>query len=282
MLHVRKKGLKPGQLLLQGSLWLYFIISVYPLYWMISYSLKNNDEIFITNPFGLPTHFRIENYINAWNNFNIPRYFLNSTIVSIISTAGILLLAIMFSYATARMVWKLRGTARAYMMIGMFIPLQVIMIPLAVLVKDFHLINTYGALVVPYIAFGLPLSSLIFYGFLRGIPFELEESACMDGAGIFRTFFSIIVPIVKPAVATIAILQFLNVWNEFLLAYILISDESMKTLPLGLLFFQGQYSTDWGGMGAVMTIASLPTVIVFLFFSEQVERAMTVGSAVKG
>ncbi|WP_256758794.1 carbohydrate ABC transporter permease [Cohnella sp. WQ 127256] len=282
MLHVIKKSFKPGQLLLQGSLWLYFILSVYPLYWMISYSLKNNDEIFSTNPFGLPTHFRIENYINAWNNFNIPRYFLNSTIVSIVSTAGILLLAIMFSYATARMVWKFSGTARAYMMIGMFIPLQVIMIPLAVLVKDFHLINTYGALVVPYIAFGLPLSSLIFYGFMRGIPIELEESACMDGAGIFRTFFSIIVPIVKPAVATLAILQFLNVWNEFLLAYILISDESMKTLPLGLLFFQGQYSTDWGGMGAVMTIASLPTVIVFLFFSEQVERAMTVGSAVKG
>ncbi len=114
------------------------------------------------------------------------------------------------------------------------------------------------------------------------IPIELEESACMDGASIYRTFFQIIVPIVKPAIATIAIFQFLGAWNEFLLAYILISDEAMKTLPLGLLFFQGEYSTDWGGMGAVMTMASIPMVVVFLFFSEQVERALTVGSAVKG
>jgi raffinose/stachyose/melibiose transport system permease protein len=279
---VIKKKMRPGQLLLQGVLWLYFILSVYPLFWMISYSLKNNNEIFSTNPFGIPIHFRIENYIHAWSNFNIPRYFINSSVVSTISTTGILILSIMFSYAIARMEWRLRVPARVYMMIGMFIPLQVIMIPLAILVKNFHLINTYGALIIPYIAFGLPFSTLIFYGFLRGIPFELEESAFMDGASVYRAFISIIAPIVKPAIATVAILQFLGTWNEFLLAYILIYDESMKTLPLGLLFFQGQYSTDWGGMGAVMTIASLPTVIVFLFFSEQVERAMTVGSSVKG
>lgn len=279
---IKKKIMKPGQLLLQGVLWLYFIVSVYPLFWMISYSLKNNNEIFSTNPFGIPTHFRIENYIHAWSNFNIPRYMVNSLFVTSISTIGILILSILFSYAVARMAWKLRVPARVYMMIGLFIPLQVIMIPLAILVKDFHLINTYGAIIVPYIAFGLPFSSLIFYGFLRAIPFDLEESAFMDGASVYRTFISIIAPIVKPAIATVAILQFLGVWNEFLLAYILISDESMKTLPLGLLFFQGQYSTDWGGMGAVMTIASLPTVIVFLIFSEQVERAMTVGSSVKG
>jgi raffinose/stachyose/melibiose transport system permease protein len=271
-----------GQTLLQGLLWIYFLLSIYPLFWMISYSLKNNNEIFVTNPFGIPLNFHFENYINAWSQFNIPRYFINSMVVSTISTIGILILAIMFSYAVARMEWRFRETARIYLIIGMFIPLQVIMIPLAILVKEFHLVNTYGALIVPYIAFGLPFSSLIFYGFMRSIPIELEESACIDGATIYRTFFSIIVPIVKPAIATVAIFQFLGAWNEFLLAYILISDELMKTLPLGLLFFQGQYSTDWGGMGAVMTIASLPMVIVFLLFSEQVERALTVGSAVKG
>ncbi|TVX96651.1 carbohydrate ABC transporter permease [Cohnella terricola] len=271
-----------GRLLLQGLLWFYFLISVYPLIWMVSYSLKNNDEIFVTNPFGLPFHFRIENYIHAWSQFSIPRYFVNSLVVSTISTAGILILAVMFSYAIARMVWKLRETARLYMIIGMFIPLQVIMVPLAILVRNLHLANTYGALIVPYIAFGLPFSSLVFYGFMRSIPVELEESACIDGASIYKTFFRIIVPIVLPAIATIAIFQYLGAWNEFLLAYILISDEALKTLPLGLLFFQGQYSTDWGGMGAVMTIASLPMVIIFMFFSDQVERAMTVGAAVKG
>jgi raffinose/stachyose/melibiose transport system permease protein len=274
--------IKKRQVLLQGLLWIYFLISVYPLFWMVSYSLKNNEQIFVTNPFGLPLHVHFENYVHAWEQFNVPRYLFNSLVVSTISTAGILFLSIMFSYTVARMYWRLRDTARIYMLIGMFIPLQVIMIPLAILVKNFHLTNTYGALIVPYIAFGLPFSSLIFYGFMHGIPVEMEESACMDGASIYRTFFRIIVPILRPAVATIAIFQFLGAWNEFLLAYILISDEAMKTLPLGLLFFQGQYSTDWGGMGAVMTIASLPMVIVFLFFSDQVERALTVGSAVKG
>ncbi|MEK8129557.1 carbohydrate ABC transporter permease [Paenibacillus filicis] len=266
----------------QLPLWIYFIVSVYPLFWMISYSLKNNDEIFVTHPFGLPPNFRIDNYIHAWSQFNIPQYVWNSTVVSTVSTLGILLLAVTFSYAIARMQWKLRYAARIYMTLGMFMPLQVIMIPLAILVKDFHLTNTYGALIFPYIAFGLPFSSLIFYGFMKGIPVELEESACIDGANVYRSFMQIIIPIMKPAIATIAIFQFLGAWNEFMMAYILITDEAMKTLPLGLLLFQGQYSTDWGGMGAVMTIASLPMVIIYLFFSEQVERAMTVGSAVKG
>ncbi|MNO27301.1 L-arabinose transport system permease protein AraQ [compost metagenome] len=271
-----------GQLLLQIPLWLYFIVSIYPLFWMISYSLKNNDEIFVTNPFGLPAHFRFENYVNAWTQFNIPRYFWNSFVVSIISTLFILLLALMFAFAVARMQWRFRSAVRTYMLVGMFMPLQVIMIPLALLVRDFHLTNTYGALIIPYIAIGLPFSTMVFYGFLVSIPREIEEAACIDGASIYRLFLRIILPLALPAIATIAIFQFLNNWNEFTLAYILISDENMKTLPLGLLFFQGSYSTDWGAMGAVMTIASLPMVLVYLLLSDQVERAMTVGSAVKG
>ncbi|MNW25002.1 L-arabinose transport system permease protein AraQ [compost metagenome] len=273
---------KIGQFVLQLPLWLYVIVSIYPLFWMISYSLKNNDEIFVTNPFGFPTTFRFENYINAWQQFNIPRYFMNSFVVSTISTLVIMLLALMFAFAVARMKWRFNSLARMYMIIGMFMPLQVIMIPLALLVRDFHLTNTYGALILPYVAIGLPFSTMVFYGFLMGIPKEIEEAACMDGASIYRLFLSIVVPLALPAIATVAIFQFLNNWNEFTLAYILISDENMKTLPLGLLFFQGSYSTDWGAMGAVMTIASLPMVLVYLLLSDQVERAMTVGSAVKG
>ncbi len=267
---------------MQAFLWFYFLISLYPLIWMVFYSLKNNDEIFVTNPFGFPTNLRFENYVNAWNQFNLPRYMGNSLFISTITTAGVVLFALMFAYAIARLRWKFRETVRVYMIVGMFIPLQVIIIPLAILVKDLHLTNTYGALIIPYVAFGLPFASIVFYGFLRGIPYELEESACMDGASIYRMFFRIIFPILTPAVATIMILQFLGTWNEFLLAYILISDEALRTLPIGLIYFQGQYATDWGGMGAVMTIASLPMVILYLFFTEQVERALTVSSSVKG
>ncbi|MDU0200795.1 carbohydrate ABC transporter permease [Paenibacillus sp. MAH-36] len=267
---------------LQSFLWAYFVISVYPLIWMVSYSLKNNDEIFVTNPFGLPTHFRYENYVNAWNKFSVPTYITNSMIVSTITTIGVVLFAVMFAYAIARLRWKFRETVRIYMIIGMFIPIQVIIIPLAIIVKDFHLTNTYGALLIPYIAFGLPFASMVFYGFLRGIPQELEESACMDGASIYLAFFRIMLPILTPAVATIVILQFMGTWNEFFLASILITKEELMTLPIGLIYFQGLHATDWGGMGAVMTIASLPMVVLYLIFTEQVENALTVSSAVKG
>jgi raffinose/stachyose/melibiose transport system permease protein len=269
-------------IVLQSFLWVYFVISVYPLIWMVFYSLKNNDEIFVTNPFGIPTHFRFENYVNAWNKFSVPTYIANSMVVSTITTIGVVLFAVMFAYAIARLRWKFRETVRIYMIIGMFIPIQVIIIPLAIIVKDFHLTNTYGALLIPYVAFGLPFASMVFYGFLRGIPQELEESACMDGASIYLAFFRIILPILTPAVATIVILQFMGTWNEFFLASILITKEQLMTLPIGLIYFQGLHATDWGGMGAVMTIASLPMVVLYLIFTEQVESALTVSSAVKG
>lgn len=277
-----KKKLLNKNLPLKLFIWLYSLISLYPLVWMIFYSLKNNDEIFVTNTFGLPTNFHIENYMYAWSQYNVPIYFFNSLLVACITVVGTLLLSITFSYATARMNWRFRDSARIYITLGMFIPVQVIMIPLAILVRDFHLTNTYFALALPYIAFNLSFSSMVFYGFLRSVPFELEESACIDGASIYRTFFSIIIPVIKPAIATMVIFIFLSSWNEFTMALILITKETLKTLPLGLLFFQGQFTTNWGAMGAAMTIASLPTVIIYLLFSEQVERAMTVGSSVKG
>ncbi|WP_219837407.1 carbohydrate ABC transporter permease [Paenibacillus sp. R14(2021)] len=266
---------------LQSFLWIYFLISVYPLLWMVFYSLKNNDEIFVTNPFGIPTHFRIENYVNAWNKFSMPIYIGNSALLATLTTIGVIVISVMFAYAIARLRWKFREAVRMYMIVGMFIPMPVIIIPLAIIVKDFHLTNTYGALLLPYVAFGLPFASMVFYGFLRGVPQEMEESACMDGASIYRAFFRIIVPILSPAIATLVILQFLGTWNEYFLASILITDERLMTLPIGLIYFQGFHATDWGGMGAVMTIASLPMVVLYLIFTDQVERALTVSSAVK-
>ncbi|WP_123041536.1 carbohydrate ABC transporter permease [Cohnella candidum] len=266
----------------QFLMWIYAAVSVYPLLWMVFYSLKNNNEIFVTNPFGPPLKLRFENYSTAWHSFKVPVYFLNSVIVSAATVAGAIALSVMFAYAAARLRWRFRETARMYMVVGLFIPVQVILLPLAVLMREIHLANSLLSLIVPYIAFNLSFSTLVFYGFFRTIPFELEESACMDGASIYRTFWSIMLPIVRPAVATMIIFVFLSAWNEFPLALILISKEELKTLPLGLLFFQGQFTTDWGAMGAVMTLASLPTVLLYVFFSEKVESALTVGSAVKG
>ncbi|MFI2857367.1 carbohydrate ABC transporter permease [Paenibacillus sp. JSM ZJ436] len=267
---------------LQIFLWLYALISLYPLIWMVFYSFKDNNEIFVTNPFGFPRTLRFENYVSAMTEFNVPRYFLNSVWVSVITVIGTIAVALLFAYAVARMRFRGKTLAQMYIVIGMFVPVQVIMIPLAILVRDFHLTNTYGSIILPYIAFNVSFSTLVFYGFFRSIPFDLEEAACIDGANIYQTFSRIMIPVVKPAIATMVIFVFLAAWNEFPIALMLISDEDLKTLPLGLLFFQGQFTTDWGAMGAAMTVASLPTVLVYILFSEQVEKAMTVGSAVKG
>lgn len=203
-------------------------------------------------------------------------------LVSVATVAGTIALAIMFAYSAARLRWKGKTAAQMYVVIGMFVPVQVIMIPLAILERDFHLTNTYLSLILPYIAFNVSFASMVFYGFFRTIPNDLEESACIDGATIYQTFRIVMLPLVKPSIATMVIFVFLAAWNEFPIALMLISKETLKTLPLGLLFFQGQFTTDWGAMGAAMMIASLPTVLIYVFFSEQVEKAMTVGSAVKG
>ena len=156
------------------------------------------------------------------------------------------------------------------------------MIPIAVLVRDLHINNTLWAVIVPYTAFNLSFSIMVLYGYMRSLPFELEESACIDGASILTCFLRVIVPNVKSAIATVSIFIFMSVWNEYNLALILLTREELKTLPLGLLFFQGEYTTDWGAMGATMVIASIPTVLVYTLFSSQVEKAMTVSGAVKG
>lgn len=261
---------------------IYSIASIYPLVWMVFYSFKNNEEITVSNSFGLPAVWRFENYVNAWDSFNIPMYFKNSIIVSAISVTLTIVISLMFAYATARMTWRLQTAARIYITIGMFIPVQIVLIPLVILVKSLHLTNTFTSLVLPYVAFQMSFASIVFYGFLRALPFEIEEAAHIDGASILRTFAEIIVPMVKPAIASVLIFTFLNVWNEFMVALILINKETYKTLPLGLVSFKGQFMTDWGGMGAAMVIAAVPTIILYLMFSEKVEKALTVGSAVKG
>lgn len=269
-------------ILLQSILWIYCTISLYPLIYMLFFSLKNNDEIFFSNPFGFPFPIRIDNYLSAINQFNILLYFKNSVIVSVGSIAFIIIFSLMFSYAVARMTWRFRNTVRTYLLLGLFIPMQVIMIPLAVAVKQMGFANTYMALIIPYIAFNLSFSTLIFYGFFRTIPMEMEESAFIDGASIYRAFVQIIVPLIKPAIATVTIFAFLNIWNEYTMALILVTEQKLKTLPTGLLQFTGQFATKWGPMGAAMVLASIPMIIVYLIMSEQVEKALTVGAAVKG
>ena len=253
-----------GSVLFRIFLYFYAVISLYPIVWMFFYSFKNNSEIFVTNPFGFPKIFHWENYVKAWTTFNVPTYFMNSLKVTLVVIAVVVVISTMFAYAVARLRFKGSDSLRMSTMIGMFLPLQCIMIPLAVLVRDLHISNTLWAVIVPYIAFNIPFAVMVIYGYMRSLPYELEESACIDGASLWTCFIKVIV------------------WNEYNLALVLLNRDAIKTLPLGMIFFKGEHTTDWGAMGATMVIASIPTIIIYILFSAQVEKAMTVSGAVKG
>ncbi len=259
----------------------FMIISVYPLIWMFFNSFKTNEEIFHTNPFGFPTVWQFSNYLKAFTKYRMDIFFLNSVVVAIGTVILTCLLALMFAYSVSRMRWKLSKVANIYLMTGLMIPIQVIMIPLVLIVRSLRLYNTYPGLILPYTAANLAFSATVFYGALRTIPAEMEEAACIDGASIYRTFFSIIVPIAKSSIATVIIFVFLNSWNEFQIAMVLTSKVSAQTLPLGLMTFMGEHTVDWGGMSAAMVVASFPAVLIYLLFSERVENALTVSAAIK-
>ncbi len=263
-----------------GPLSFFLLVSLYPLVWLLFYSFKDNEEIFSTNVFGIPNEWRWENYSNAFGVFDIVAYFKNSLIVSIGTVIFTVILALMFSYAAARMRWRFANASRIYMTSGMFIPMQIILIPLLILVRDMHLQNSYFAVIVPYVAFQLSFATIIFYAFFRSLPYEIEESAAIDGASIYTTFFRIMVPLVKPAIASVSIFVFLFAWNEFLFAFML-GGKSVQTLPVAIPKLITAQGVRWGEVAVVAVIALAPVLAVVVLLQRHIVRGLTMG-AVKG
>lgn len=261
---------------------LYSVVSLYPLIWLLLNSFKNNEEIFSTNPYGFPRVWRFGNYVRALTEFNLPLYFRNSIIVSVSAMFIGIVVALLFGYAVARMRFRIASPLRLYVILGMFIPVQVYIIPLILQINRLRLTQSFLAIIIPYAAMGLPFSILILYGFYRQLPVELEESAFLEGASIYRTFFSIILPLMKPCIAALIIYLFMQYWNEFTLALLLLQSPRLKTLPLGLATFVGQFSTQWGPTGATLVIASIPVILLYIIFSESVERSMSATAGLKG
>ena len=253
---------------------LYATVSLYPLVWLLFYSFKDNEEIFVTNPFGLPYVWRGGNYVEAVTRFNIMVFFKNSMVVAAITILLTILCTLMFCYVVARLRNTLTRSLHATIMAGMFIPIQAVMIPLVIMVRRIGITNSLWSVIVPYTALGFPFASMMLYGFYLGIPFSLEESAYLDGASFGRTYFSIIFPQMKTPMCVLAIYEFMSCWNEFSLAKVLLTKDATKTLPLGLAGFWGQYSTQWGIIGAALIIASAPVLIAYLFFSNQIADSM--------
>lgn len=257
------------------------LIQLFPLYWLITFSLKSNVEIFGENVIGLPRDWRWINYKTALSDGGILRYFLNSVFYSAVTVAVTGVLTAMAAYGVTRMKWKLSNFTYGFFTLGIMIPTQAALLPLFQVLDKVGLKGGYLGLLIPYIAFAIPMSTMILAGFYRGIPKEIEEAAYIDGSGVIRCFFTIILPIVKPALATASIFTFLGTWNELMFANTLVDSSNFRTLPVGIMSFSGQYSTDWGLIGAAMVIATLPTIIVYFFLSNQVQESLVAG-AIKG
>lgn len=257
------------------------LTQIFPLYWLITFSLKSNAEIFGDNIAGLPHVWRWSNYVQAFTQTSLIRYFLNSVFYSAATLIIGGILSAMTAYAITRMRWKLKETVFGFFTIGIMIPAQAALLPLFQLLDKTGLKGGYFGLLIPYIAGSLPMSIMILSGFYKGIPREIEEAACIDGCGIFRCFVRIILPMIKPALATASIFTFLGTWNELMLANTFVDSDAYRTLPVGIMSFAGQYSTDWGLIGAGMVIATLPTILIYVLLSNQVQQSLVAG-AVKG
>lgn len=256
-------------------------INLFPLYWLFSISLKDNAEIFGDNVIGLPAKWLFGNYSRAIVGGKVGLYLFNSVVVTGITILFTAALALMAAYALTRMKWKGRRAAMIFMMLGLMIPIHAALLPLFIVMSRIKLLSTYFALMLPYVAFGIPMGIMIVSGYIESVPRELEEAACIDGSSIYGIFFRIIVPMMLPAIVTVAIFTFLQSWNELLFAQVFISKDALKTLTAGIQSMYGQYQTDWGPIGAALVIATLPTLVIYLCMSGQVQKSFVAG-AIKG
>ena len=261
------------------SIWTF--VSLFPLYYMLMFSLKDNSEIFGSNVIGLPKHWLWSNYKKALIAGNMGLYFFNSCVVTGLTILFTILFSLMAAYALERMIWKGRKQINALFMLGLTVPIHAAILPIFIILRKFHMLNSYQSLIVPYVAFALAMAIMICSSFMISIPVELEESACIDGAGIYKIFWVIICPLMKPAFASVAIFTFLQAWNELMFAIIYISDSKYRTLSVGIQSLSGAYTTDWGPIGAGLVIATFPTLIIYLFMSKKIQSSLMAG-AIKG
>ena len=276
-----KKTNPAAKVLMYIFLGIWALINLFPIYFMFTFSLKANEEIFGANSVGLPREWLWTNYTRALGTGNMMLYFFNSLLVTTLAIAISLFAAMMATYAITRISWKLNKLTNAFFMLGLTIPIQASIVPVYVVLSKLHWLNKYSTLIVPYSAFALSMSILICTGFMVEIPYALDEAARIDGCSLTGTFFRIILPLMKPAVSTVGVYSYLQCWNEFMFANVFISDSQHRTLPVGIKALSGAYTTDWGPIGAALCIATFPTLIFYLFLSGKIQESFIAG-AVKG
>lgn len=251
------------------------LIDLFPLLWVFLSSFKNGSEIY-GSILELPRSWSFANYAVAWERGNLGTYTVNSILITVPTLCIVLLVGAMAAYVLAKVAPN--RFVYSYYVLGIIIPVHVILIPTFILMKQIGLTNSLWALILLYSATNLPLAVFVLVGFMRSIPDELEEAARIDGASRARVFLSIILPISRPGLAIVGTLTFLNCWNEYLLALVMISTRENKTLPQGVQALRGQFTTDYGLITAGLVISIIPVIVIYVLFQEQFIKGATAGS----
>lgn len=253
-------------------------LQAFPLVWLTNFSLCKDSELFVSGILKWPEEFMWENYRRAWVDGHILQNLLNSLLVCAATLLIVIVCSLLLSYAFTRIVWKGRSVVFYIILLGMMIPIQATLIPNFLVFNQLGLTNSYLGLIIPYAAFSLPLATFIMTGFMKSIPKALEEAAILDGCGTPRLIFNVIRPLVTPAIVSVTVLTFLNTWNEFVMAYTFTSKSMYRTLPFSVYEFAGLYSKSYSTQFAVMVIASLPALIVYMLLSDQITKGITMGA----
>lgn len=256
------------------------LIAMFPVWILLINTFKTRKDIY-GNPFGIPASWTLENYRSVTSDSNFFNYFRNSLLVVIVSLALILMLGSLCAFALAH--WRTRTSRVIYfaIIIGMMLPIKIATIRLLEMMKAFGLLNMLWSLFPVYTAMGIPTAIFILTEFIRGLPGELYDAGYMDGASRFKIYWKIVMPLIRPALATVAIYNLVPIWNDLWFPLIFINLESQKTVLLAVTKLQGQYTTDWPKLLALLSLSALPVILLYLTMSKQFIRGLTAG-AVKG
>lgn len=256
---------------------IYAVIVIYPLFTMLLGSVKTTRDLYV-NPYGWPEHFQWANYVKAWKQANFARYAKNSLWVTFASTGAILLCASMASYVLGRFKFRLNAWIFGLFVAGLVVSGRLSIIPLFLLMRDLKLLNSHLGLILVYTANSMPFAIFLLTTFFRQIPHELEEAALVEGAGQFTIYWRIMLPLVRPALATVAIFEFMHIWNDFFFPLIFLRSDKLMTIPVGLSVFFGEYATDWATLFAALTISVVPVIVAFILASRQFIAGLTAGA----
>jgi N-acetylglucosamine transport system permease protein len=260
----------------------YGVIVVFPMVWLLYTAFKPTHELF-ASAWSLPVEWKLDNFVEAWTEAHIGDFFWNSLFVTISTLLVQLFVGSMASYSLAKYRFRAQGILYYGFLAGMMFPIFLGIVPLFFLVKSLGLLDSHLGLIVVYAAFGIPFTVFVLTAFFRTIPTEIMEAGVMDGCGHFTLYWRIMLPLAKPGLTTVGIFTFISIWNEYILALVLLSSSHLRTMPLGIavLQFVQFYQVDFGALFAGLVIVMLPTLLCYVILQEQITKGMTVG-AVKG